>query len=368
MRNYIYLRKFTFIYVDDKFGKDTISIVKKKMGITSDEFFSPFFSDKLYVLSEKFLRGNDVIRYFFDIYLDSNIVSYISRKNNESNAHIKDLVKKITQRRPMTSSVNFSPYITENSLFLQEMPSIVKDNIYDFFRIMYQNHSRYKLLSWWKTKRSMRNIVKDYKHTFESPYSQSLRYKYKIIFIVLLKMSLISFTKKSSKNKLIELIEFQSKKLDFIDIGITELSATFFGDKNSIRFFGKIQAGRSDIVEIVENLTWDIFHFKQLYENMNFQQIKETDVSIPIMCSIDKRFLELKQYMSLQMVAVNKTNGHVIPFYKQKNIKKNLTGEELSKYFNIGKIADKIMISRNIDLHDLEVKLKNEILKTNNNE
>lgn len=81
----------------------------------------------------------------------------------------------------------------------------------------------------------------------------------------------------------------------------------FFNYGTNIKFFGKIQKGRKDIIKNLKNMAWDIFHLQNTFNNL-FIIPKNADFIIPFFISYDQRLKDIAPIYKLKSAAFIK-NG-----------------------------------------------------------
>lgn len=356
------LHHYQIIHVDEKHGKDNVKPMSDILSIDRKYLFSPFYSDRLYIINEKFVLGNPHIRYFYDILLDTQIVSYINRKDKETNELIKDIVTKVGKNRKVKSSASIGLYLTENCLFSNQISEKVLENIKSFFDYLYLNHSKYEWLAKRRAKEAVKKIIKNQEKMFNNPFNERMKQQYMMIYILLMKVCIISLDKKETKKKVIDLLDFQSNHLKAIDIGITEVAIAYFRLKQKIAFFGKIQKGRTDLIDTVKNMSWDLFHLRYQNLSTSFPHVKDADVTLSLMCSIDKRLLEVRKYMRLKMLAFDKRNFNFFPFYENDELRKMLSKDEVTRYFSGGEHYRRLEEKGKLDLYALADKIESELI------
>ncbi|MCK9544410.1 MAG: hypothetical protein M0R03_20520, partial [Novosphingobium sp.] len=356
------LQHYQIIHVDEKNGKDNVKRMSDILSIDRKYLFSPFYSDKLFIINLRYILGDSIIRYFYDILLDTQIVSYIDRKDSETNELIKDIVMKIGKNRQVKSSASISLYMNENCLFSKKLSERVLENIKSFFIYMYLGHSKYKWLAKLRAKSAVKRIIKNQEIIFNHPFNERMKKQYMLIYILLMKICIISLDKKETRKKVTELMDFQSYHLKAIDIGLTEIAIAYFRLKQKLSFFGKIQKGRTDLIDTVKNMAWDLFHLRFQNLSTGLPHIKGADVTLSLMCSIDKRLLEIRKYMRLKMLAYDKRNFNIFPFYEKDELKKTLSKDEIIKYFSGDEHYRRLEEKAKLDLDLLASEVENEFI------
>lgn len=86
------------------------------------------------------------------------------------------------------------------------------------------------------------------------------------------------------------------------------LAKLFFTYGTNIKFFGKIQKGRKDIVKSLKNMAWDIFHLHNTFNNLAFMP-ENADFIIPFFITYDQRLKDIAPIYKLKSAAFIK-NGY----------------------------------------------------------
>lgn len=345
------IKDYTITFVDDVNGKDNYRYMLNVLKIDTKFIFSPFYSNKLFTLYPGFISPLFPITYFFDISLDTSIVSYIDKfqKGIELEKKPLEMVKELGKHRKMASTVNLSPYLNENCLFAGKIEELHKENIYNFFYYLNKFHHKFDFVAKKKSKESTELLVKNQEMLFNSPIADRFKHQFKIIYSTMLKIALLNLKSNDKKGKILELLDFMANDIKAMDICLLEISAVYFLKKQSLSFFGKIQKGNISIVETIKNLSWDIFHVRYQDFLLSIKPVKKADVNLVLFCTIDKRLLEIKDLIKLKAIAYNTKTGNYYPFYHSDSVMRILSKEEMHKYFQFEKHFDRISTKMNID-------------------
>ena len=114
----------------------------------------------------------------------------------------------------------------------------------------------------------------------------------------------------------------------FINIGIA-----FWEQGAKLKFFGKVQKGKQDILVVLKNMAWDIFHWTQTTLNFDVEPKKKANINIPLFYSVDSRFLELSKIIRLKAIAFDRNTRVTYP-YETDRLSEYLSNEEARVYFN----------------------------------
>jgi hypothetical protein len=359
------INDYTITFVDEEYGKDNYRYMLDVLRIDSKLIFSPFHTNKLFTLFPGFVSPLSPLAYFYDISLDTSIVSYIDRfqRGLELETNSLSMVRELGKHRRFASTVNLSPYLNENCLFEGKVDELHIENIYNFFFYLNKFHHKFNWVAKRKSKKATELIVKNQELLFNSPLADRFKHQFKIIHSTMLKMALINLCKADKKRKILTLLDFMATDIKAMDICLLEISAIYFLKKQVLSFFGKVQKGNSKILETIRNLSWDIFHLRYQEFLLSIKPFKRADVNLVLFCTLDRRLLEIKEIIKLKAVAYNSKTLNYYPFYHSESVLKLLSTEEISKYFNANSHFDRISTKMGIDYDALISDLEREVEK-----
>jgi len=345
------IKDYVITFIDNEVGKNNYKFMLDVLQIDPKFIFSPFHSNNLFTLNSRFVSNLSPLLYFFDISLDTNIVSYIDKFQRDAELDGKplEMVKKLGKHRQMASTVNLSPYLNENCLFKGQIETHHKDTIYNFFYYLNKFHHRWSFIAKRKTKKSTEMIIKNQELLLRSPLADIFKQQFKIIYSSMLKIALLNLSNLNRKNKVIELIDFMANDIKAMDICLLEIAAVYFVKKQNLSFFGKLQKGKQDIIDTIKNLSWDIFHLRYQEFLLSVKPVPDIDVNLVLFCTLDKRLIEIQEIIKLKAIAYNTKTGNYYPFYQSEQVMKMLSKEEIHKYFQPEKHFDRISTKMNID-------------------
>ena len=326
-----HLEDVDFIFVDENNGFDFVSPATHMFKLEKGQISSVFYSDKLTVQNQDFLNGKkDRIYVNYDIGLDTQVVSYIERylsgKLDEVNIPV---IMPLRVKRNMASEINIDAYVNENCIINKEFSSKQLLNIWSFFYFLNtptMSDTEAKI----KADESTDEIVKFVKRTREANVYKE-RYDY--TYCTLLKIVLLNFEKKGTKEKLIELLKFEKEVTCTMDMVAINIAIAYWEQGTKLRFFGKVQKGRKDILNVLRNMAWDVFHWTQTLLDFKTTTRKGADINIPLFYSVDMRFLELSKIIKLKAVAIDKRKNITIPHLESNRLREFLSDDELKEYF-----------------------------------
>lgn len=359
------INDYTITFVDEEYGKDNYRYMLDVLRIDSKLIFSPFHSNKLFTLFPGFVSLLSPLAYFYDISLDTSVVSYIDRfqRGLELETNSLSMVRELGKHRVFASTVNLSPYLNENCLFKGKVDELHIENIYNFFFYLNKFHHKFNWIAKRESKKATELIVKNQELLFNSPLADRFKHQFKIIHSTMLKVALINLRKTDKKRKILTLLDFMATDIKAMDICLLEISAVYFLKKQGLSFFGKVQKGNSKILETIRNLSWDIFHLRYQEFLLSIKPVKRADVNLVLFCTLDRRLLEIKEIIKLKAVAYNSKTLNYYPFYHSESVLKLLSTEEISKYFNANSHFDRISTKMGIDYDALISDLEREVEK-----
>ena len=186
--------------------------------------------------------------------------------------------------------------------------------------------------------------------------------RYYIHYCMLLKIIYLKFKNSTIKDKIIELIRFQNEETFTLDSMYFNIAINYWKPKSNIPFFSKIQKKQKDIIKVVQNMSWDLFHWSNTTLTFNPKLYNISDVHVPLFYTADNRLYELIKILKLNCVAVDKNTQTVYPFYDNKIIYNYISEEELKKHLNYEKMIIRNKYRGTFDKKELSMKLENELL------
>lgn len=231
---------------------------------------------------------------------DTQIQSYLCRNlNNNKNQipnSISQIVKLINKRR---CKVDCVAYIFENALFNPKFldSETFKENNLAFETYFYRSKS--------SAKRSADKISKDMHGLIKSDFANYYRRQYKLYYLELLVMVDIYLNNSnfSIYDKELKMAKYFHENIGLIPARELNLAKLFFMYGTKIKFFGKIQKGRNDLIKSLKNMAWDIFHIQNTLNNIFIQSSSKVEFTIPIFITYDRRLKEILPIYQIKSVA-----------------------------------------------------------------
>lgn len=322
-----------FICVDEKHGHDVVTPIRDIFKFKTGNLTSVFHSDKLRVFNIDFILGSKTRFYYsYEIFLDTQIVSYIDKFSEDKlDDHLKDVIKPLQVKREIQSVINFMPYVLENCIKKGHFNKIEYKNVLHlltFLNIPITTKVKSKKLAKKQAKILKAKFFRD--DAVIGVYTE--RYFY--MYCMLLQIICLYFENCSIKNKLVKLIEFENNRTYTMDVMYINIAIEFWSKGTTLPFFSKIQRNKLNILDIIKNMAWDIYHWFNTINGFIYKQCDICDINFSLFYTIDKRFLELSKYIKLNCLAVDKIHGATYPFFETQKINNILSLEEQQKFFN----------------------------------
>ena len=327
-----HLEDVDFIFVDDILGEDIIMPVLEMFDIKDGRLCSVFSSNNLRIINRDALKyGKDLISFNYGVGLDTQIVSYINRYvNGNLDASLLHLIKPLQIKRKIPCEVNVDAYVLENCGLQKEFNSIQKMSIWSVFYflnlpIMDETSSKID---------ADLSITKIQRFIEKAKMADRYIDRYYFSYCSLLKIVLLHFDNRSIKDKLLELIRFQNEDICTTDPMFINIALEFWEKGTKISFFSKIQKNQKNILKILKNMSWDLFHWIHTSMNFNRSPYFESNICIPFIYSVDKRFLDITKIVKIDAVAIDHKKETSIPHYSTKSMDEHLSYEEQFELFN----------------------------------
>lgn len=261
------------------------------------------------------------------IELDTQAVSYLKnvfqkydqRPNYDD---IKDLVHYL-----QLPNVNYSclPYLVENAAKKDRI------NIIECYKNI-KSYMLFKSFNYKKMLQNERNIYEkseeDIQIDTDSLYNDFLSDKFiqyygdyaelqKTIYILLTKAICIEFTnsKRSAKNKMMDLIDFVNEKLGIIGERELEICYRYFEhDSRTKKFFKKIQKNSKELSDSINGMAWDLVHIRLIEREYMTKLVDNVRYAIHMLLTFDNGLKEILQINPIEQIALG--NGIAIPKLK----------------------------------------------------
>ena len=304
-------------------GQDGIGLYEpfSKIPNIDDYLHTPFEDGKVnFVNRRSFSRwaatGDAAVFTERCVSFDTQTVSYLHRycQGNKS-ALPSSFFSVIQVMRLGDIGVDYIPYTTENLLFTSERREIVLDTLTSFERMFYDGK---------KSERACRKYAKRVLRLYDQNISHresQLKEMWEKLYVVLMEMIKIQITMpaQSVNKKMQQLCNFMDESLGIMMYPELILAKRYFTEGQKLSFFGKIQRRRTDILKVIQNMTWDLFHLRMLEVGCMALTSPHADFFVPYLFTFDKRLRQIKNCYALDALAVNTKGLERFPFYAHMN-------------------------------------------------
>lgn len=146
---------------------------------------------------------------------------------------------------------------------------------------------------------------------------ESLRDRVSYLYVSLLQLALIQLQYKtwSTDRKVEAYIEFCHFRLATINARDMVLSREYFKRGQNLKFFGRIQSGRADLLDILKNMAWDMFHIRQLESAMTMRPDPGARYFFPSLLTYDQDLIEVMDLCPLRSIAFTSNEADIMPIY-----------------------------------------------------
>lgn len=166
-----------------------------------------------------------------------------------------------------------------------------------------------------------------FSETFRKYYEKFFRMQ-KAMYVLLLKTICIEFsnTKKSSKNKVMELFKFINEQLGFVAERELEICYHYFDhDERTKKFFKKVQKNSNGLLDTIKGMAWDLIHIRLIEQEFMIRPTDKVRYAIHVLLTYDKGLKDILQINPIEQIVFYKE----IAIPKLKNLWfKNIPGAE----------------------------------------
>lgn len=241
----------------------------------------------------------------YSVSLDTMAVSYIEPYLNGSLTRLpSDFVETFEFLASNNVQVDPVPYLLENIGNLEEkhkqerifeklkcyafLQSLKSENFFKLGVSEFKTDSS-KFSSWAADKMSWLF------HEKESVANQWPPLMYWKIYCLLLKMVLLQLSRGSDKieEKLLDFLGFMDAELSAIFFRETVIARRYFERGQELKFFSKIQKKKSDLIESLRNMAWDLLHIRNMELALTLRPNESACVLVPAFLTFDKRLIEI---------------------------------------------------------------------------
>ena len=286
-----------------------------------NQLYTPFHGGRVNIVNRRiaslWLSSKEAMTYTERcVSFDTQTVSYLHRYYQGKSNSIPSTIDSVIQvMRIGNVGVDNIPYVTENLLFSLDKRDIVADNLFSFEKLFYIGGKNDRFC-----KRQVRNQLRLYDKRNRHKGTE-IKNLWRKVYVVLLEIARVQLShhSDSTEKKMKQLCAFMDESLGLVMYPELILAKRYFDRGQNYSFFGRIQKGRKDIIESIQNMAWDLFHLRMLELGCAFPTAPHADFFIPYMFTYDKRLLEVKECYELEALAVNTKGYERFPFYAHMN-------------------------------------------------
>ncbi len=324
---------------------------------------TPFYNDCVNFINIDILtRSKNLVLRQQSVSFDTNVASYIRSYLQGNTSHLPTSVLQtinacLSIMNHGNISFDYQPYILENLLSTSPNEAKICDTIFYMEKYFYSrqgltdNECFEKARDLYLQLKESALII--FKNIYDSVYLNIL-----VICYIHLKHS-----KKSLESKLNLLCEIFDNEICNFPIAELELAYDFYKNPSALKFFNGIQFNTKNILSIIKNMAWDIFHLKMLIINFSFND-ETSDLLVPLFCSYDNNLIkEILPYFKLDAIAICKRTKEIFPLYHKHSLRDRFEKTYLSLE---AKINRKTKI-KNINILNLIEQFENKIINLQNN-
>ena len=331
-KNFKYLGNVCFVFACGngnitlpKFNKSSTVCInnfftKSKMAIINNASYLSFLTKQRVVMPVEFV-----------ISLDTQILSYLYRKSkgqsSELPAKIEEIVKIINNKG---YSIDCIAYMLENTLFNPKFikSKLYKENIYVFESYFAKN-----------AKTNTKKLLNIQQKLQKQNYGIHLKMIYKQIYLALLVMVDLTLNHKSLDvyTRELKFLEYFHENIHLVPEREANLAKLYFLYDRKIKFFGKIQKGRTDMIKNLQNMAWDIFHIHNTMYSAATPTAFQTSIVIPLFITFDNRLKDIFPLYQINACAYIENTFEYHFAYST-----NLLSEDLKfKFFCLQKVMER---------------------------
>ncbi len=114
------------------------------------------------------------------------------------------------------------------------------------------------------------------------------------------------------------LLEFSHSQLAMMSSREVAVANAYFTRKNpedKLEFFRKVQSGRKDLLDVLHNMAWDMWHIRLMELKMASNSTKEARYFFSALLTFDKGLIELINLYPLKSCAFKVDGSQLLPFY-----------------------------------------------------
>lgn len=349
------LKDYKFVFASDKGASPGFAV--NRTFSAGAAIRSLFKTERVLVLDSETAvemeSGQSTYPIDFSISLDTNAMSYLvphmaGRRGGGIPADFQEVFNFIARPDVYVDPI---PYFTENLPRLADGESADK---------IFENLKAYEILrtidaDWLKSNGEVcstlsdqelatiaqRQVSKMYLDIEDSAMLDGLISNHRYMYACLIKMAIIQlkFPSASLGKKIAAFLEFCHSTLATMNMREAVVAREYFNRGQELTFFGKIQKrSKNDILELLRNMAWDMWHVRQLEKSITFSPEKQARYFFPALLTFDLKFIEIMKLYPLKACAFKIGSSQPLPFFDGDPFKLIATDDEdgasvVKKYF-----------------------------------
>lgn len=331
---------------------------------SSNQFYA--VNDKIY--QEMIYQGKSNYTIDTCIDLDTQAVSYLRKCFKDYDQ--KPDISKLNDLLEFLSSPNLDyschPYLIENATKnFNKIDCYSNINSFVLFKnFEYDKFIRYGICEYRANKETM---ILDtdciYKYIYSQIFTEEFKDIYRVqraIYIILSKAICIEFnnSKKSAKNKMMELLDFINTQLGFV--AERELNVCYYyflHHESTKKFFKNIQRNACNMSKTINGMSLDLAHIRFLEQECTYIPDKKSVFSIHVLLTYDNGLKEILKINPIEQIAIY--NGVSVVKFKHQLI--DYVPEAEEKLLSEANMLHRKEIFNKLDIDALYISMKQEI-------
>ncbi|WP_186092653.1 hypothetical protein [Burkholderia gladioli] len=349
------LKNYKFVFASDKGGKPGFAV--NRTFAAGAAVRSLFKTDRVLVLDPdtalEMESGQSTYPIDYSISLDTNAMSYLvphmaGKRGGGIPADFLEVFEFIASPEVNVDPI---PYFTEN------LPNLADGKSADE---IFENLKAYEILrtidaKWLKSKGEVQSTLTEQELTTSAQHLLSkmymdisddsgmkrIKFRHQYMYACLIKMAAIQLKSPGAGicEKMSAFMEFCHSGLAAISVREVAVARAYFTRGQDLKFFGRIQKkSKKDILELLRNMAWDMWHVRQMEQSITFNPVKQARYFFPALLTFDRGFIEIMDLYSLKACAFKVGEFNPMPFFDGDAFKLIATDDEngasaVRKYF-----------------------------------
>ncbi len=379
------LKDYRFVFASDKGGQPGFAV--NRTFSAGAAVRSLFKTDRILVLDPdtawEMRSGQSTYPIDYSISLDTNAMSYLvphmaGKRGGTIPADFQEVFEFIA--RPEVN-IDPVPYFTENLTNLANDKSAAR---------IFENIKAYEILrtldaGWLESKGEVRSTLSEHELTTSAQQQISKMYMdigndaalertkfwHQQMYACLLKIAEIQLKSPSAGigKKMSAFMEFCHSTLATIFVREAAVARAYFTRGQNLTFFGKIQRkSKNNILELLQNMAWDMWHIRQLEQSITFKPANEARYFFPALLTFDHKLVEIMDLYPLKACAFRKGSSQPLPFFDGDPHRLIATNDDdgasaTRRYFSADAIATREAIRKSVNLSNLIPSLERKLLE-----